>query len=76
MVSTIQRDIERLRTATGRGNGGECPECGWGGGDDFGPRDTYEVPWVDPGGAAEKEEWCESCGRQLVIVLTWGDEHL
>lgn len=78
MVSAIQRDIERLRTATGggRGPGGECPECGWGGGDDFGPNDTYEVTWVDPVGPEDKNEFCETCGRQLVIDLTWGDEHL
>ncbi len=76
MVSTIQRDIERLRTATGGGGrrpDGECPECGWGGGgDDFGPNDTFEISWVNSGGPEDKEEWCETCGRQLVIVLTWG----
>ncbi len=65
--------MRQLEAATG-GNGGGCPECGGGGGgDDFGPNDTYEVTWVDPSGAEDKEEWCETCGRQLVIVLTWGD---
>lgn len=76
MAASVARAVSRLEEATG-GNGGECPECGWGGGgDDFGPNDTYEVTWVDPGGAEDKDEFCASCGRQLVIVLTWGDDAL
>jgi predicted RNA-binding Zn-ribbon protein involved in translation (DUF1610 family) len=71
-VTQALKRVERLETATG--GGGECPECGWGGGDDFGPNDTYELTWVDPGGAEDKDEFCESCGRQLVIRITWGDE--
>ncbi len=74
MVSSVQAKLSRLETATGGGDDGECPECGWGGGDEFGPNDSYELTWVDPGGPEDREEWCESCGRQLVIRITWGDD--
>jgi hypothetical protein len=29
---------------------------------------------VDPGGPDDREEFCEACGRQLVYVITWGDD--
>ena len=73
MVRSVQAKVARLEAATG-GDDGECPECGWDGGDDFGPRDTYELTWVDPGDSEDKDEWCETCGRQLVIRITWGDD--
>lgn len=73
MVSSVQAKVSRLEAATGGGgDDGECPDCGWGGGDDGNHR--YEVTWVDPGGPEDREEYCESCGQQLVIVLTWGDD--
>ena len=73
MATIIERRVARLEEASGAG--GECPDCGCGGSDDdFGPNDTYEVQLVDPGGAEDREEFCGSCGRQLVIVLTWGDD--
>jgi hypothetical protein len=70
-TTPIQRRVARLEESAGSG---ECSRCGWGGGDDFGPNDTYELTWIDPGGAEDREEFCEACGRQLVYVLTWGDE--
>jgi hypothetical protein len=74
MVASVATKVLRLEKATG-GDGGECPRCGWGGGDnDFGPHDTYELVWVDPDGPEDREEFCEACGRQLVYVLIWGDE--
>ena len=69
-VKQAVRRVEALEAATDGGR--KCPECG-GNGDDFGPNDSYELTWVDPGGPEDREEWCESCGRQLVIVITWGD---
>ena len=63
----------RIRALEGLYRKSACPECG-GGGDDFGPNDSYELTWVDPGGAEDKDEWCELCGRQLVIRITWGDD--
>ena len=73
MVTSVQAKVSRLEEATGGTGGDACPLCG-GSGDDFGPDDTYEVEWVDPGGPGDREEFCEACGRQLVYVITWGDE--
>jgi len=72
MVRSLQRRVTRLEEAGG--GGGECPGCGGDGGDDFGPSDTYEIVWVNPGGPEDREEFCEACGRQLAFVITWGDE--
>ena len=72
-MASVETKVSQLEKATG-GGGGECPRCGWGGrgpGDDKRP---YEVTWVAPGGPDDREEFCEECGRQLVYVLTWGDE--
>ena len=71
MVSSVRTKVGRLLEATG-GTGDECPRCGSGGGDDH--NHTYEVTWIDPGGPDDREEFCEACGRELVYVLTWGDE--
>jgi hypothetical protein len=70
-TTAIERRVAQLEETAG---GGECPRCGWGGsgpGDDNRP---YELRWIDPGGSDDREEFCEECGRQLVYVLTWGDE--
>jgi len=56
------------------GDGGECLRCGGGGGSDHGADNTYELVWIDPGGPDDREEFCEARSRQLVYVLTWGDE--
>jgi hypothetical protein len=66
-VTQALRRVEALEAATG--GGGECPECG--GTDDFEPDDTYEIRWIDPGEADPVETWCETCGRQTTIVITW-----
>ena len=72
-MTSVQAKVSRLEEATGGTGGDECLACG-GGGDDFGPHDTYELVWVDPDGPEDREEYCESCGRQLVYVITWGDD--
>jgi hypothetical protein len=69
-MRSLQRRVARLEEAAGEG--GECPRCGWGGGDDH--NHTYELIFIDPGGPEDREEYCEACGRKLVHVLTWGDE--
>jgi len=71
-VTIIESRVARLEAAAG--SGGKCPDCGGAGG--AGPDDhsSYEIVWVDPGGPDDREEFCEECGRQLVYVLTWGDE--
>ena len=74
MVTSVQAKVSRLEEATGGTGSDECPRCGGSGGNDFGPDDTYEVAWVDPGGPDDREEFCEASGRQLVYILTWGDE--
>ena len=53
---------------------GKCPSCGWGGGGPGDDNPPYELTWIDPGGADDREEYCEECGRQLVYILTWRDE--
>jgi hypothetical protein len=70
MVTTIQRRVSRLEEAAG----GDCPDCGGPSGADPDDHSGYEIVWVDPGGPDDREEFCEECGRQLVYVLTWGDE--
>ena len=75
MVTIIESRVARLVAAAG--SGGKCPDCGGpGGAGGAGPDDhsSYEIVWVDPGGPDDREEFCEECGRQLVYVLTWGDE--
>jgi hypothetical protein len=67
MVRSLERRVSRLEESAG--GGGKCPECGGGGGD--GDHHTYELIWVDPGRAEDREEFCEVCGRQLAYVITW-----
>jgi hypothetical protein len=71
MVRSLERRVVALEETTS-GDDGECPRCGWGGGDD--DNHTYELTFIDPGGPDDKEEFCEASGRQLVYILTWGDE--
>jgi hypothetical protein len=71
MVRSLERRVSRLEESAGGGS--KCPGGGWGG-DDFGPDDTYEVEWVDPGGPDDREEFCETCGRQLVYIVRWEDK--
>src|SRR5688500_17591284 len=71
MVRSLERRVVALEAATG-GDGGECSRCGWGGGED--DNHTCELTFIDPGGPDDREEFCQACGRQLVYILTWGDE--
>jgi hypothetical protein len=70
LIRSLERRVSRLEESVG--DGGECPRCGWGGGDD--DNRPYEVTFIDPGGPDDREEYCEACGRQLVYTLHWGDE--
>ena len=71
-VTQALKRVEALEAATGGGGFPPCPECG---GDDREPDegDVFEVVFVDPD-EDTGPEFCESCGRQLVIRITWGDE--
>jgi hypothetical protein len=62
MPGRLNGRVERLEN----GRAQACPECGGGGGGD----DTYEVVWVDEA----EEEWCETCGRQMAIVVRWPED--
>jgi hypothetical protein len=65
---SIERRVARLEEAAGRGPGGGCDECG--GPEEFGPDDTYEVVWADPGSRDARPEFCEACGRQTTVIIT------
>jgi hypothetical protein len=52
------------------GSGSRCPQCGFDG-------DWSKVkPRVETrrAGDGRRPEYCDTCGRPLRIVLTWGDE--
>ena len=71
---TIERRVARLEATGGGGSGGfpPCLECG--GPDDFGPDNTYELIFIDPGGPEDKEEFCETCGRQTRFVIRFPED--
>jgi hypothetical protein len=69
---SLDRRLKKLEVA--RATGRPCPECGWSVGNDR-PGDEpaeVEVTWVDDG-SFKDPEFCETCGRQLVFIVTWGD---
>jgi hypothetical protein len=70
MVSSLTRKVSRLEEATG--GSGDCPDCG--GPDDPDDHSSYELVWVDPGGPDDREEWCETCGRQTGFVIRWPED--
>jgi len=71
MVASVASKVARLLDATGGGDGA-CLDCG--GPDDFGPDDTYEIVWIDPNGAEDREVWCETCGMQTRFVIRWPED--
>ncbi len=68
MAGSLDARLRRLE-----GGDEPCPECGWDG--DWSGVE-YEVSWddldADPGNL-EPPEACPECGRQLEIIVTWGD---
>jgi hypothetical protein len=75
MVRSLQRRVAALEeAASGKGPGGECPECG--GPDHFGENDTFEVVFEDatPGESPGENEYCPECGRQTTMVIKFGEE--
>ena len=69
-LTTQTRRVRALEAASG--GGGECPECG--GPDDPDDHTPYEIVFIDPGGPEDREEWCETCGRQTGIVIRWPED--
>jgi hypothetical protein len=69
MVSSLQAKVSRLEEAAG--GGGECPECGGPSGAEPDDHSSYELVFIDPGGPEDREEWCDTCGRQTGIVIRW-----
>ncbi len=63
---SIEKRIEALETSSGEG--GECPACGLGPGDDNRP---HEIVFVDPD-KAPPDEWCPACGRPIAITIHMG----
>jgi hypothetical protein len=72
----LTTQTRRVRALEGGGGGSRgfppCPECG--GPDDFGPDNTYELIFIDPGGPEDKEEFCETCGRQTRFVIRFPED--
>jgi hypothetical protein len=65
---TIDRRVGALESFSGiGGGGGECPECG---GAIPPENNRYKFVWRDCTEGAQ-DEWCEWCGRPLLIVLRW-----
>ncbi len=58
----------------GRLESGHVPPCDGCGDDGDDSNVAYEVTWGDDPGDTDEPEYCEECGRQLGIVVTWGDE--
>ncbi len=78
----LRRQLERLEEVYDGGGGGPpCGECGGGGnpGGDDGDREieyelTFPGDYSDDDTADPVEEFCTSCGRQLIWVLNFPDE--
>lgn len=65
----IERRLAHLEGSARRSQARPCVECGHGPGETF---EDLEVEWSDRPCDAEPE-FCGTCGRQLVYVVTWGD---
>lgn len=64
-MSNLKRRLHCLETVYR----GRCPECGAG----RSPAE-YEVVWNDSEDQEPEEpEYCETCGRQIVYIVTWDD---
>jgi hypothetical protein len=72
MVASVATRVERLLEATGGGGDGACLE--YGGPHNFGPDDTYELVFIEPDGPEDREEWCETCGRQTEFVVRFPED--
>jgi hypothetical protein len=72
-LTTQTRRVRALEDGGG-GSGGfpPCAECG--GPEDFGPDNTYELIFIDPGGPEDREEFCETCGRQRHLVIRFPED--
>jgi hypothetical protein len=68
VAGSIDRRIEALEGVYSRE---PCEECGWTGSWSVG---EFEVLWGDrPDEGPSEPEWCGTCGRQTVIIVTWAD---
>jgi predicted RNA-binding Zn-ribbon protein involved in translation (DUF1610 family) len=62
-VGSLQTRVKRLE-----GGGQACPECGFDG--EWSKVETV-TSWTEDGTADNR--YCETCGRPIHIVITWGD---
>jgi hypothetical protein len=77
-VGRIGDRLRRLEQAYGK----PCPECGYNGDPDtldwrvvWGTKSGKPPAYDGPEDWLESEpEWCATCGRPEVLVITWGDE--
>ena len=61
----------RVRRLEGAGEGEPCGDCGAPGDPS---RAGYAVEWSGrPNEGPNEPEWCGTCGRQTVVVVTWDD---
>ena len=65
MATVLERRVARLETSGGE----RCPECGW----DPKHPPRMEVIVHNDGGGPDKESWCGTCGRPLVVIIRWED---
>jgi hypothetical protein len=69
VATNLGKRIEMLEAIYGAS---ACPDCG--GPDAPDDHSSYELVWVDPGGPDDREEWCETCGRQTGFVIRWPED--
>jgi hypothetical protein len=65
---SIERRVRRLEEETGQGR--SCPECGHVPGQPFACESLdFDIRGIDED--IGEEEYCGTCGRQLVFVVRW-----
>jgi hypothetical protein len=69
---SIERRVRKLEEAAGQGE--PCPECGHIAGKPTSDTLNWGVYWDYTGSEEPEDEFCSTCGAQLVFNVTWGAE--
>jgi hypothetical protein len=71
-MSGLERRLKKLEEDTGQGE--PCPECGHVAGKPTTDTLDFEVYWDYTAEEESEDEFCSTCGTQLVFNVTWGAE--